>query len=591
MFSKSLKRAGMAAMIFAGLGVGSANAAFLITEASVDGSWFNTAQAGRGALVDYIPTGGSAGVVFIALYTFDSTGAPTWLTLQGNVTEGQFALTNVPVQRTTGGAFATSSPSVTPAQVGTASVTFNTCEDLRINLTLTTAGLPNLPANQPVDLVFSRGGLASAQCVYRTAFTACPTGTTAVANQARTCALSGTYNTNLRLSNNATYLLNGKVNIGTPLLQNQAPTQTGTLTIEPGTLIRGGGGTRDYLTINPGSRIFAEGTERAPIIFSGPTSTSGSWGGIVIGGLAQTNNANQAGGTAAFEADPTLIWGGSNDADSSGVMRYVQIRDAGSVFEANIELNSLTLGSVGSGTTLEYIQVHNGLDDGYEFFGGTVNAKYLVVTRGNDDGLDFDVGGYRGQIQYAYVQADENSDTGDGSCVESDNNAQALNAAPRAQPRVANLTCVGRAAPNFRRQIRIRRGSAGNYFNVVVANQANGECLTVFDQATFDQITANNLTIQGSSLLGCATNFGAADATLTTTVSNWFNTPASNNQTGALAGNIVGRIPVLGGSLDGTAVAPPTGGFFDRTTYRGAFGPVPYRDWTLGWTFPGSIRP
>jgi len=587
----TLRRAALAALVLGGAVAAPAQAAFIVSEASVDGSWFNASQAGRGALVDYIPIGGSNGVLFTALYTFDTTGQPVWLTVQGNVVEGQFAFTNVPVFRTTGGAFATQSPAVQGTQVGTASITFNSCEDLRISLNLSTAGLPNLPANQQVDLQFSRGGLAGAQCVYTQPFGACPAGTTAVTGQARTCRLTGTLNQTVRLSNSATYLLDGKVNIGTPLQQNQAPTQTATLIVEPGTLIRGAGGSLDFLVVNPGSRIFAEGTAAAPIVFTGPTETSGSWGGVVLAGLATNNNASIPGGTAAFEADPTLVWGGNNDQDSSGAMRFVQIRNAGAVISANVELNSLTLGSVGAGTVLEYIQVHNGLDDGFEFFGGAVNGKYLVVTQGNDDGLDFDVGGYRGSIQYAYVQAGSNADTADGSCVESDNNAQSLNASPRARPRVANLTCVGNAtAPNFRRQLRIRRGSAGDYFNLVVAQQPSGECLTVFDTATFDQITAGALTIQGSSLLGCATNFAGSDAATTTLVTNWFNGGTGNN-TGALTGNISGRIPAVGGALDGTAVAPPIGGLFDRVTYRGAFGPAPFRDWTAGWTYPGSIRP
>jgi hypothetical protein len=590
MLLNRLKRAALAAGL-ALSAMGTAQAAFIVSEASVDGSWFNTAQGGRGALVDYIPVGGANGVLFIAFYAFDTTGAPTWFIVQGNLVEGQFALTNVPLFRATGGSFGTTSPNVNPVQIGSASVTFNSCEDLRITATVTTAGLPNIPANQAVDFVFSRGGVAGAQCVYRQPFTACPTGTTAVANQARTCRLTGVNNTNLVLSNSATYVLDGKVQIGTPLAQNSAPTQTGSITIEPGTLIRGAGGALDYLLVNPGSRIHAEGTPQAPIIFTGPTETSGSWGGVVIGGLARNNNAATAGGTAAFEADPTVIWGGNNDEDSSGTLRYAQIRNAGQVISGNVELNGLTLGSVGAGTTLEYVQVHNGLDDGIEFFGGTVNAKYLVVTRGNDDGLDFDVGGYRGKIQYALVAAGENADTSDGSCIESDNNAQSLNATPRAQPQVANLTCLGRAtAPNFRRQLRIRRGSGGNYFNILVANQPSGECLTMFDQATYDQLgQAGVLTIQGSFLAGCATNFFDGVTGATTTVSAWFNAPSSNNAVGALATAVNGRFPVPGGPLDGTAVAPPTGGFFDRTTFRGAFGPTPARDWTLGWTFPGSI--
>jgi hypothetical protein len=594
---KSLKRSALAALVLGGAIAAPAQAAFIVSEASVDGVWFNTTREGRGAQVDFIPgfvAGSPNGILFITTYIQNDAGAPTWLALQvPSVTEGQFSFANVPVTRSAaaGNAFGTDTPGVPPATIGTANVTFNSCNDMQIQFTITTAGVANLPQNQAVTLNLSRGGIPAPSCVYTQPFTACPAGTTAVANQPRTCALTGTLNQTVRLSNSATYVLNGKVNIGTPLQTNSAPTQTGTLIVEPGTLIRGGGGALDFLVINPGSRIFAEGTVDAPIIFTGPTETSGSWGGLVIGGLATNNNANQPGGTAAFEADATLIWGGNNDQDSSGVLRYAQIRNGGNVVSGNVELNSLTLGSVGAGTVLEYIQLHNGLDDGVEFFGGAVNAKYLVVTQGNDDGLDFDVGGYRGSIQYAYVQAGSNADTADGSCVESDNNANSLNATPRARPRVANLTCVGNAAaPNFRRQLRIRRGSAGDYFNIAVAQQPSGECLTVFDTATFDQITASALTIQGSSLLGCATNFAGSDSANTTLVTNWFNNGTANN-TGALTGNINGRIPVQGGALDGTAVAPPVGGFFDRVPYRGAFGPVPYRDWTAGWTYPTSIRP
>lgn len=594
---KTLKRSALAALVVGGALAAPAQAAFIVSEASVDGVWFNPAREGRGAQVDFIPgfvAGAPNGILFITAYLQNDAGVPTWLAMQvPSVTEGQFAFTNVPVTRSAaaGNAFGTDTPGVPPATIGSANITFNSCNDMQIQLTVTTAGVANLPQNTPLTLNLSRGGIPAPGCVYTQPFNACPTGTVAVANQPRTCRLSGTVSTNLRLTNNATYLIDGKVQIGAPLQQNQAPTTTATVTIEPGTLLRGAGGALDFLLVNPGSRIFAEGTVDAPIVFTGPTETSGSWGGVVLAGLATNNNASVAGGTAAFEADPTVVWGGNNDNDSSGVMRYVQIRNAGAVISSNVELNSLTLGSVGAGTVLEYIQVHNGLDDGYEFFGGTVNAKYLVVTQGNDDGLDFDVGGYRGNIQYAYVQAGSNADTNDGSCIESDNNAQSLNATPRARPRVANLTCVGNAAaPNFRRQLRIRRGSAGEYYNLVVAQQPSGECLTVFDTATFDQITAGALTIQGSSLLGCATNFAGSDAANTTLVTNWFNNGTANN-TGTLTGNISGRIPTVGGSLDGTAVAPPTGGAFDRVPYRGAFGPAPYRDWTAGWTYPASIRP
>jgi hypothetical protein len=588
-----LKRtAAIASFALAGAIAAPAQAAFIVNENTVEGNWFSD-PSNISIEFDYLPLGGVNGVLFAVVYTFDGNGNPLWLSTNFPVTEGQFSFQNQDLFRFTGGTWnaRTANTAVQP-RFGQISITFDTCSEATVSIA--PAAGSNLNPLNNLRVIKSETGIAgyrSPACVYTQPFTACPAGTTAVQGQARTCLLTGTITQPVRLTNAATYLLQGKVQIGGPLLANSTVQNPNTITIEPGTLIRGATGGLDYLQINAGSKIFAEGTPDAPIIFTGPTEESGSWGGVVIAGLAQNNAAATPGGTAAFEADPTTLWGGNNDADSSGVMRFVQIRNAGRVISGNVELNSLTLGSVGSGTVLEYVQSHNGLDDCFEFFGGTVNAKYLVCTRGNDDGLDFDVGGYRGRIQYALVTAGGNADSSDGSCVESDNNAQTLNALPRANPIVANMTCVGRAGQNFRRQLRIRRGSAGQYWNSAVANQPSGECLTVFDTATFDQITAGNLQIRGTTLLGCTNNFGAASADLTTQVQNWFNTAGWNNATGTLAGNIDGIYPIRGGSLDGTGVAlPASDPFFDKVTFRGAFGPPPARDWTIGWTFPGSIN-
>lgn len=581
-----------ASFALAGVIAAPAQAAFIVNENTVEGNW-GTEAPGFSIEFDYIQTTGTNGVLFAVVYTYDGAGNPLWLATSFPVTEGQFSFQNQNLFRFTGGNWnnRTANQQVTPA-FGQISITFNTCSEATISIVPAAGSGLNAYNNQRVlktETVVA--GYRSPACVYTEPFTACPAGTTAVQGQARTCLLTGTITQPVRLTNSATYLLQGKVQIGGPLPANGTVNNPTTITIEPGTLIRGATGGLDYLQVNPGSKIFAEGTPDAPIVFTGPTEESGSWGGVVLAGLAQNNAAATPGGTAAFEADPTTIWGGNNDADSSGVMRFVQIRNAGRVISGNVELNSLTLGSVGSGTVLEYIQSHNGLDDCFEFFGGTVNAKYLVCSRGNDDGLDFDVGGYRGRIQYALITAGGNADGSDGSCVESDNNAQSLNALPRANPIVANMSCVGRAeAPNFRRQIRLRRGSAGQYWNSVIARQPSGECLTVFDTATFDQINGGALQIRGTSLLGCTNNFGAADAGLTTQVQNWFNTAGWNNSTGTLAGNLDGIFPVRGGGLDGTGVALPAADpFFDKVTYRGAFGPPPSRNWTIGWTFPGSI--
>ncbi len=587
-----LKRtAAVAAFAVAGLFAAPSEAAFIVNENTVEGNWFSD-PSNISIEFDYIPLGGVNGVLFAVVYTFDGSGNPLWLSSTIPVTEGQFSFTNQDLFRFTGGTWnnRTANTQVSPA-FGKISITFNTCSEATVSVT--PAAGSNLNALNNLRVIKSETGIAgyrSPGCVYTEPFTACPAGTTAVSGQPRTCLLTGINTQPIRLTNSATYLLQGKVQIGGPLPTNGQPQNPTTITIEPGTLIRGATGGLDFLQINPGSKIFAEGTPDAPIIFTGPTEESGSWGGLVVAGLARNNAASVPGGTAAFEADPNTIWGGNNDADSSGVLRFIQIRNAGRVISGNVELNSLTMGSVGSGTVVEYIQSHNGLDDCIELFGGTVNVKYFVCTRGNDDGIDIDTGGYRGFIQYALITAGGNADPSDGSCVESDSNAQSFNAQPRANPIVANMTCIGRAGQNFRRQIRLRRGSAGQYWNSVIANQPSGECLTIFDQATFDQIPAGLLQIRGTSLLGCTNNFGAASADLTAQVQTWFNTAGWNNNTGTIAGNLDGLFPVRGGGLDGTAAPLPADNpFFDKVNFRGALGPSPARNWTIGWTYPGSV--
>lgn len=586
------KRALAVAALAVGLASAPAHAAFIVNENTIEGNWFTEPSAVT-VQFDYIPTGGVNGVLFLIIYTFDNQGNPLWLSTNFPVVEGQFSFANRDLFRFTGGTWnARTANLATQPRFGTVSLTFNSCTEASVSVTPAAgSGLNNLADLSLLRAESAIAGSIPVNCPYRQPFIACPTGTTAVTGQARTCALTGTLTQPVRLTNAATYVLQGKVQIGGAMQANGTVVTPSSLSIDPGTLIRGATGGLDYLQINPGSKIFAEGTPNAPIIMTGPTEESGSWGGLVLAGRAQNNAAAAPGGTAAFEADPTTLWGGSDDGDSSGVLRFVQIRNAGRVITGNVELNSLTMGSVGSGTVIEYVQSHNGLDDCFEFFGGTVNAKYLVCSRGNDDGLDFDVGGYRGRIQYALITAGGNADASDGSCVESDNSAQALNATPRARPVVANMTCVGRTtAPNFRRALRIRRGSAGEYWNSVVANMPSGDCLTAFDSPTFEQIAANTLQIRGSSLLGCANNFAGADATLAAQVQAWFNTAGRGNAVGTVAGSLNGLFPVAGGPLDGTADAIPAADpFFDKVTFRGAFGPPPARDWTVGWTFPSSI--
>ncbi len=230
------------------------------------------------------------------------------------------------------------------------------------------------------------------------------------------------------------------------------------ITLAPGAKVAFKNG-QDYLRIARGSKIIAEGTKEKPIIFShvkdlrdgmGKVADRGLWGGIQINGNGMTNKCTDAqrlpkGASAhnchiASEGLPGT-YGGSNNSESSGVLKYVQIKHAGyKVVEGN-ELNSLTLNAVGSKTILDYVEAYAGQDDGFEFFGGAVNAKHLVAVANSDDSFDF-TDGYVGNIQYALSV--HPSGVGGNNCVEADNTGvgRADNITPQTKVRFSNLTCI-----------------------------------------------------------------------------------------------------------------------------------------------------
>jgi hypothetical protein len=230
-----------------------------------------------------------------------------------------------------------------------------------------------------------------------------------------------------------------------------------TLTIAPGSRLAWLDAA-DYLLINRGSRIIAEGTPTAPIVFTGftdaVTGTAGPedvqlWGGVVINGNGITNNCTdeqRANGTCAVvsEGQPTF-YGGNNNAESSGVLRYVIIKHAGFEVAPDDELNGLTLNAVGSGTTIENIQIYSAYDDGIEFFGGAVNVRNAVLLYVKDDALDFS-DGYVGTVENVLtIQPAQ-----DGNwCIELDNVGaarsdlgQPFDTPPVTSPTVRNYTCI-----------------------------------------------------------------------------------------------------------------------------------------------------
>lgn len=187
-----------------------------------------------------------------------------------------------------------------------------------------------------------------------------------------------------------------------------------TLTIEPGTVIKARAGATTNakaLIVARGAKIMAEGTPTAPIIFTSvadeitpeqvasgnfvspnmPATLNGLWGGVLILGNARISASAPSVSIEGIPAtDPNGSYGGDNDTDNSGVLKYVSIRHGGTDIGAGNEINGLTLGGVGSGTVIENIEVVANFDDGIEWFGGTVNVKNVVVWNAGDDGIDTD---------------------------------------------------------------------------------------------------------------------------------------------------------------------------------------------------------
>lgn len=272
--------------------------------------------------------------------------------------------------------------------------------------------------------------------------------------------VSGTITANTTWNESKKYLLKGFVYVEAGA----------TLTIEPGTIILGDKSSKGTLIIKPGAKIIARGTAQKPIVFTSGQAKGarnyGDWGGIILLGKAKVNKT-----PATIEGENISTFGGQDEADNSGVLKYVRIEFAGIAFETDKEINGLTLGGVGSGTEIDYVQVSYSGDDAYEWFGGSVNAKHLIAYRTLDDDFDTDWG-YSGKVQYAFslrdpVVADQCS-CSDSNGFESDNDASGSEANPQTSASFANVSIfIGNGAVDkkYRSALRIRRNSAISVYN------------------------------------------------------------------------------------------------------------------------------
>jgi hypothetical protein len=425
------------------------------------------------------------------------------------------------------------------------------------------------------------------------------------------CTLEGNITENLTLTADKEWRLNGFVKIGTGNvdLEDDAAVSAAkaagvTLTIEPGVHVKAFN--TGVLLVTRGSKIEAEGTAAAPITFSSIEDEDfdgeGEWGGVVVQGFAPQYGAGNTGacfgsGTVCNVAgeggDGIGFFGGNDKADNSGTIKYVRIAEAGRVAGPNNEINGLTLQGVGHGTTVDYIQVHNNLDDGIEWFGGTVNVTHAVLTNNDDDDIDFDEG-YQGNIQYAIIRKNPEKTTPTGSNdprgIEANSSDEDYVVAT--QGAVANVTIVGSEVnkvinskgDGLQPGMRLRGSLTARIYNSAVLNF--DDCVRIDDSdhdnndAT-DKI-ASNVTL--SNVIGQCDDKFYAKRDADTEVGTVGAAVVDIDEAVALTSSTVAEI-------DFAEVINGSGFEFDNTTYVGAVAPGTSADaaWWAGWIISGSL--
>lgn len=398
----------------------------------------------------------------------------------------------------------------------------------------------------------------------------------------------------------------------TYVLKTVVHVDNATLTIEPGTKILGDNGSALVTTRNNG-KLIAEGTATAPIVFTANAPVgmrgigSNNWGGVLLNGKAPINIPGNDNLDEGLLDDPKHRYGGTDAAWNCGSLKYVRIEFAGQPLTANNELNGLTLCGCGSATSIDYVQVHRGIDDGIEVFGGTVNIKHAVITGSDDDGLDWDQG-WTGKAQFVVIQ--QLVDHGNHG-FEADNNRNDNEAMPRSAPTIWNATLIGRYPNNTNggegtsRGMVLRVGTAGHLNNLIVTNFVDW-AINVNGNSSKTQWASGALSIKNSIFFANPPNLAdggagrawsnVVDAPLADggIVDNGFD-EAAELQVAALANRDIdpqvtdiasqtmpNYKPKAGSPAFSMAGTPPNDGFFDTTaTFVGGVGST---DWTTGWT-------
>jgi hypothetical protein len=402
---------------------------------------------------------------------------------------------------------------------------------------------------------------------------------------------------NYTMKADMTYVLNGIVVVN----------EGQTLTIEPGTIIKGKSGQGENasaLMVARGGTIQANGTAAKPIIFTAasektfynhdkseitygtniPVETQGLWGGVIVLGKATTNNlaekriegipATESRGLYGHETDGKM----GDDNDNSGTMKYISIQHGGTDIGAGNEINGLTLGGVGMNTTIEYVEVVANVDDGIEFFGGAPNIKYAVTAYCGDDSYDYDEG-YHGKGQFWLTL----NTVGD-KCGEHDGGPSSNEEGePYAIPMFYNLTYISDGT-----FFNIRDNAGGHWYNSIFANGKEIRIEYRNDKHnSYDMLKEGNLTFTdciASDVKKDNTDFmdvllEKGDALPATAIQDALDHWNNNNAFESLGLTFANPIPATGAN-SGTA---PTDSWFTNVAYQGAFEPGG-SNWAEGWT-------
>ncbi|PRY51430.1 hypothetical protein B0I27_10715 [Arcticibacter pallidicorallinus] len=403
--------------------------------------------------------------------------------------------------------------------------------------------------------------------------------------------LSGDIKTNTTLTADKAWTLSGLVRI----------MDGATLTIEPGTTIKGDKATKAALIVERGGKINAAGTASKPIVFTSNQLAGqreiGDWAGVIICGKAPVN---VAGGTSQYESGilgaDVANYGGTDANDNSGILKYVRIEYAGIAYGTDREINSLTLAGVGSGTVLENIQVSFGGDDGFEFFGGTVNAKNLIAYRCTDDDFDFEFG-YSGRIQYAISIKDplvfDNSSSGASNGIECDNGST-VDVTPVNRPVLSNFTFIGPgegANAKHNSGVIFRKGTAFVLRNSIIIDHLKAG----FELATpkaGDRLFGGESEFKNNLVFANGAAFKANDAGANFTTNQALATFVTSAANGNVALANAAAAGITSTSLTApnlllTSASPAKTGAdftgltgFEAVAFRGAMNTT---DWTSGW--------